>query len=179
MDHELNLRAPLPSQQQHSPIFRPSRQPSLPLGYTALNQPRPLVHPFCEWWMVRARNERYEAEGILIYEDCYAVAFLDAEEATTLAYTLLEGSTIVALLGQCSPSYLNDPQHAAGIKLLRDVWGMQETEKARALGAATPVQPGLMSDTRPCVKPADQVRRCDRELAVTGMEIPTTQEGQI
>lgn len=102
--------------------------PVLPLGYVALDKPRPLLSSRDAYWLVWAQ-EQDQAPGLLIYQGKAGSvfgavrAFFDAEEATTVLAALLERAA-GDLLPRCSQEY--QKRHAPGVGMIKlYLWACQ------------------------------------------------------
>lgn len=122
----------------HDEVVTYIEPPRVPFGFLVRSEPAPLFTAKDVRWVVRAIDEECgNAEGILIYEEDRVVAFLNADEvAAYLFYLSKEGWNLIS---ECTPAL--SEAHTQGVELLRSMWWMQETRKARALlGIGEPIR---------------------------------------
>lgn len=92
--------------------------PDLPRGYSLLTEPISLDRPSDELWMAHVRSDKqHEGEGILVYGEDHQFFFFTAEETMNIIAYLC--SQITPLLASCSPEFLQAPQHAGKLMLVR------------------------------------------------------------
>lgn len=100
-----------------------------PSGYTLRAIPAPLISSTDGRWIARAVYDESGDEGTLIYEDAQAMLFLTADEvAMQVAYLTCEAWNLIPGVD----TTLSEA-HARAIEVLRSLWWLEETRKARAL----------------------------------------------
>lgn len=103
------------SEQRSRPTPPP---PTLPQGFTALGEARPLFGYNDEWWAVFAHGQDYDVNSLLVFANEQEIAFFTPGEAVTFGTFVMQ--YLPDLLQQCPAEYVQ--HHIEGIDALRDAW---------------------------------------------------------